>query len=125
MPIVDVELVYTSEAEPSSVSASAVADAIGVALGSARGTVWVRLRFLSDKCYAENQCLLSSAELPVFVTVLQARLPAEPDLALQLSALTQAVAAVVARPVERVHVQFAPEAAGRQAFGGRIVRASS
>ena len=125
MPIVDVEIVCASESELRSVSASALANAAGAVLGSAAGHTWVRLRYLSSECYAENQSALSPAELPVFVTVLHTLLPSEPALSAQVKKLTQAVSGVVVRPYDRVHVQFAPEAAGRQAFGGRLVRAGS
>ena len=122
MPIVDVELVCSSEVEFQSVSAAAVANAIGEVLGCEPGHAWVRLRHLSSECYAENQSPLSAAELPVFVTVLHMRLPNEAALSTQVIALTQAIAMVVGRPYERVHVQCAPAGAGRQAFGGRLVQ---
>lgn len=121
MPIVDVELVCASEAEFRSVSALAVAQALGKVLGSAPGHAWVRLRFLSNGCYAENDASLSEAKFPVFVTVLHARLPVEPALSAEAYALTQAVAKAVGRPYDRVHVQYAPAGVGRQAFGGRLV----
>lgn len=122
MPIIDVELACASEAEFRSVSAAAVAQTIGKVLGCEPGRVWVRLRYLGRECYAENEVSLSEAELPVFVTVLHAHLAAEEALGSEVSALTEAIAGVVGRPAERVHVQYAPEGAGRQAFGGVLVR---
>jgi hypothetical protein len=123
MPIVDVELVCTSEAEFRSVSAAALADAVGDVLGSAPGHTWLRLRWLSDTCYAENaSAVLPAGDLPVFVTVLHAQLPEPAALDAEVSALTLAVAGAVARPAGRVHVLYAPAAAGRQAFGGHLVR---
>jgi len=122
MPIIDVELVCETEAEFSAVSATDLANAIGDALQSPAGRTWVRLRFLGSASYAENHVAVSKAELPAFVTVLHARPPVESALASEVSALTDAVAQVVGRPVERVHVQYAPAAAGRQAFGGQLVQ---
>ena len=122
MPIIDIELVCASEAQFRAVSASELADALGDLLGCAPGRAWIRLRCLGSDCYAENRAQLAPAELPVFVTVLLATLPPPAEVAAQLEALTRAVAAVVRRPAERVHVQVAPAAAGRQAFGGRLVR---
>ena len=122
MPIIDIELVCASEAQFRTVSAAAAADAVGDVLGCEPGRAWIRLRWLGSDCYAENHAALSPTELPVFVTVLLATLPPEAELASQVRAITQAVAAAVGRPAERVHVQYAPAGAGRQAFGGRLVR---
>ena len=122
MPILDVELVCVGEAEFRAVSAAAVAREAGRALGSPPGRVWVRLRCLSSVCYAENDAAVGDSELPVFVTVLHAHPPVEPGLSAEIVLLTRAVAEAVGRPYDRVHVQYAPGAAGRQAFGGRLVR---
>jgi len=122
MPIVDVELVCESEAEFRAISAEALANALGVILGSQSGNTWVRLRYLSSACYAENLVAGSQAELPVFVTVLLAHPPVESALVEQVAALTKAVANGVGRSSELVHVQYSPAAAGRQAFGGELVQ---
>lgn len=122
MPIVDVELVYASEQDPPSVSAAALASSLGAVFDSPPGRTWVRVRLLPSAAYAENGCQLSAQQLPVFVTVLLAHGPAGEALAAQVRHVTQAVAHCLSRPPERVHVQYAPEAAGRQAFGGHLVR---
>ena len=122
MPIVDVELVCESEAEFGTVSPRAIADAIGGVFRSPPGRTWVRLRFVSSEHYAENDVSLSKVELPVFVTVLHARPPLAAALAAEVSALTTTVAQIVGRRAERVHVQYAPAAVGRQAFGGVLVQ---
>src|SRR5438094_8097164 len=92
MPIVDVELVSESEAEFSAISAEALGNALGVALGSQPGPTWVRLRYLNNMCYAENLAARSQVELPVFVTVLVAHPPVEFALAERLAAVTRALA---------------------------------
>lgn len=122
MPIVDIELVCQTDAEFSAISARALADALGRAMGSEAGHTWVRMHLLGSQAYAENEVSVDAADLPVFVTVLQTKLPAIPELAAEVKAITAAVAACVGRPAERVHVQYAPAAAGRQAFGGRLVQ---
>ena len=122
MPIVDIELVCDSKAEFATASARALADAIGQALGSEPGHTWVRLRFLASNAYAENQATVEGADLPAFVTVLHAHPPNGEALATEAMALTLAVAQCLARATDRVHVQYAPAAAGRQAFGGTLVR---
>ena len=121
MPIVDVELVYPSEQETPPVSASALASALGAVFGSPPGRTWVRVRLLPSSAYAENERELRAGQLPAFVTVLQAHWPAGDALAEQVRQVTQAVAACLSLPPGQVHVQYAPEAAGRQAFGGNLV----
>ena len=122
MPIVDVELVCESEVEFGNVSPRAFADAIGAVIRTPPGRTWVRLRFFDSAQYAENDVSVSKTELPVFVTVLHARPPVAAALSAEVSALTATVAKLTGRPAERVHVQYAPAAVGRQAFGGELVQ---
>lgn len=121
MPIIDVELVCVSEQEAPRVSAAALSSALGDVFGSPPGRTWVRVRFLPSSAYAENECELGPEQLPAFVTVLQAHWPVGEGLAQQVNQVTQVVANLLSRSPERVHVQYAPEAAGRQAFGGHLV----
>ena len=125
MPIIDIELVCHSESELSAVSVHALADALGTALSTVPGRTWVRMRYLGSNAFAENQ--ISSADiaakgLPVFVTVLVTRPPEMPARATAIKTITAVVAACVGRSPDRVHVQYAPAAAGRQAFGGKLVQ---
>ena len=121
MPIVDVELVCANEGQVPLVSAEALASALGTVFSSPPGRTWVRVRFLPSSAYAENECELSPEQLPAFVTVLQAHWPVGEALVQQVHQVTQAVASCLSLSPARVHVQYAPEAAGRQAFGGNLV----
>ena len=121
MPIVDVEMVVQTEESGHLPSASGLASALGRVFGGPPGSTWVRLRSLDTVCYAENDSPVANAELPIFVTVLHATSPTGAVLQAELSAVTNAVAAWVARDAARVHVTYAPAGAGRQAFGGRLV----
>ena len=121
MPIVDIELVCETEAHFNTVSARALADALGQAFGSPPGHTWVRLHLLGSSAYAENGVTVDGSELPAFVTVLQAHCLTASALVAEVAAVTGAVAKCIARPLERVHVLYAPPGAGRQAFGGRLV----
>ncbi len=121
MPIVDVEVVCSAVPPQPAPSAGRLASALGRVFGSAPGRTWVRLRSLDAAAYAENDAPVADSELPVFVTVQHARPPTGTDLQAEVSAVTQAVAACVSRDAVRVHVAYAPAAAGRQAFGGRLV----
>ena len=120
MPIVDIEVVCESEAEFAAASPRALADALGCVFGSGSGGTWVRLRHLNSAAYAENQSTLAGNELPAFVSVLQLHPSGGEALAAEIRAVTEVVAQCLARSPERVHVQYAPPAAGRQAFGGRL-----
>jgi hypothetical protein len=121
MPIVDVEIVSVAAESAPQPSVAVLASALGRVFGSPPGRTWVRLRALPVSCYAENDAPLSPEALPVFVTVLQANPPQGTDLQAQVVAVTQAVAAWLAVSQERVHVCYSPPAAGRQAFGGKLV----
>jgi phenylpyruvate tautomerase PptA (4-oxalocrotonate tautomerase family) len=122
MPILDIEHVLPAgSATAPTGTVQRLADATGRVFGSKPGRTWVRLRTLDATAYAENDVTLDADGLPVFVTVLHAQVPEGAALAAQVTALTQAVAEALGVDVQRVHVQMAPAAAGRQAFGGRLV----
>jgi hypothetical protein len=57
----------------------------------------------------------------VFVTILKREVREGAALDAEAQALTRAVAIAVGRPTDCVHVEFAPAAAGRLAFGGKLV----
>ena len=122
MPIVDIEIVCQSEAGFEQLSAAALANALGGTFASQPGTTWVKLRFLDATNYAENASSVGGSELPVFVSVLHARVPQDDVLGTEARAITHAVALHLGRPAERVHVRYEPSAIGRQAFGGVLVR---
>ena len=121
MPILDIERVLPEGADMPQGLSQALADAAGPVLGSAPGHTWVRLRSLPSSAYAENGAPSDVNALPVFVTLLHALPPQGEALAAQVLALTQAIAETLGVEATRVHVQVAPPAAGRQAFGGRLV----
>ena len=121
MPIVTVEVVADANAMAPDV-AQALADAVGRALKSPPGQTWVRVGSLARDRYAENEAALDVAQLPVFVTILKKQIPPRAELDGEVTALTEAVARVIGRPAACVHVEYAPAAAGRLAFGGILVQ---
>jgi len=120
MPIVDVLIVGPCKALDEDELAQPLADALGRVLGAGEGTVWVRVNMLPAARYAENG--LAVPQPPVFVEVLHYALPDPGQLQIQARALADAVAAVLDRPVESVHVEYQPPGKGRVAFGGELVR---
>lgn len=121
MPIADIEIVCSSRQAFERCRPRALADGIGRVLGAAPGRVWVRLRWLPSRCYAENGSDWSAPLGPVFVALLLARWPDESALAALVAALTDELARLIGVDSDLVHLQLLPPAAGRQAFGGRIV----
>ena len=118
MPIVDVELV--GETLVTADTTQRLADAVGEALASRPGGTWVRVRLLDQGRYAENGGMPEGVQ-PVFVTVLERHRPSGTDLADRVRRVTDAVAEVVGRDPENVHVLFEESASGRLAFGGQLV----
>jgi phenylpyruvate tautomerase PptA (4-oxalocrotonate tautomerase family) len=122
MPIVSLDLVWFADSPPESGLAQSIADGVGRVLQSPPGRTWVRLRLLRRDEYAESEAAVDAAELPVFVTVLERQPPAAAELEAEVAALTHAIAQIVGRPAACVHIEYAPAASGRIAFGGKLVR---
>jgi phenylpyruvate tautomerase PptA (4-oxalocrotonate tautomerase family) len=120
MPIVDVEIVAEDPGVPHGL-ASRLAESLAGVFSSPPGRVWVRLSVLPSAHYAENGAQGPLA-LPVFVRVLHADLPSDAVRSMQAQAISNAVAACVARPSLSVHVEYAPAGRGRMAFGGQLLR---
>ena len=99
-----------------------VAEAVGSVLGAPPGRVWVRVSGLPLEQYAENGVAHSELPLPVFVTVLHSELPVGAALGAEARALSVAIADVVGRSSEWVHVEYSPPGKGRVAFGGHLVQ---
>jgi len=114
MPIVDVTLI--GEAQAAATLAADLARAIGQALGAAEGSVWVTLHRHPAGDYAENGP--SPEPLPVFVRVL-ARGGDAAERAALAARIAGAVAVLLCRPAERIHLIFEPDAAARTYLGGR------
>ena len=96
MPIVDVLVVCKTPEQLSAVSAQALADSLGEVLQAAPGRVWVRTHTMGAAAYAENSAPLDGLELPVFVTVMHSHLPEGEALAIEVQAITAAVASALA-----------------------------
>jgi phenylpyruvate tautomerase PptA (4-oxalocrotonate tautomerase family) len=122
MPIVTVEVVADPDRVLEHSLPQSLADAVGRVLKSPPGQTWIRLRSLRRDEYAENEAIVDSAELPVFVSVLERQPLAGATLQAEVTALTLAIAHVIGRPVTCVHVEYAPAAVGRAAFGGKLVQ---
>jgi hypothetical protein len=116
--MLDVEIVVHPDELLAGTLAGEIAERAGAVFGSAPHQTWVKVRPLAPEQYAENGGGPPEGVYPVFVAVLKAQVPAPEHLQAEVAALTAAVAAACARPIEHVHVVYLPSAAGRVAFGG-------
>jgi len=121
VPIVNVEIVVAPDRPVAAGLAQSLADAAGRAFGTPAGQTWVRLHWLTREQYAENASSPAINELPVFVTVLKREPPGPDQLSGEIASLTDAIAGVLERARSCVHVEYAPAARGRLAFGGKLV----
>jgi len=115
MPIIAIEIVGGTD-DAGRRTAESLAQCLADALDAAPGSVWVKVAHLPASAYAENGP--SPCPLPVFVHV-RAHLDDTALIARRAQRVSAAVAAVVGRPAERVHVIFESDARGRVFFGGR------
>ena len=122
MPIVNVTIVVGRDEKVTSGLTQALADGIGRVLNSAPGQTWVRLHPITQDRYVENNSPLSSTDLPVFVTMLTRQTLDQSQLVATIAKLTQAISEATGRPSDRVHIEYAPSAIGRVAFGGKLMQ---
>ena len=120
MPVLDVRVVGELAAGLDDGLAQRIADAAAEVLGSRPRGTWVAVETIPAALYAEN-AVTEPGVAPVFVRVLLRDGPPRDDAAEQVAALTGAVAGCCGRPPENVHIIYEPAAAGRVAFGGRLV----
>lgn len=123
MPILDVEVVSGPGESLRDGLARELADIAAEVLGSERGGTWVKLRTLPRELYAENGGLPADVS-PVFVSVLLGQCPSKGAMSQQAERLSASFARACGRPKENVHILYQPNAEGRIAFGGALVRAA-
>ncbi|NNE07404.1 MAG: hypothetical protein HKN20_02455 [Gemmatimonadetes bacterium] len=118
MPIIEVEIVVDSSETEIAIPVQKLADALGGVLETKPGGTWVKVRTLAAGDYAENGA--SDPPRPVFVRVLKAGAGSADDRRREAPLLARAVADIVDRPAENVHILYEPPARGRIAFGGEL-----
>jgi len=122
MPVLEVTVIGDPPARSRKGWAGRIAEAAGAVFQSGAGNTWVVLHEHPPEDYAENAAGAGERYAPVFVRVLKKSLPPEPELTIEVEALTRAVAEVCGRDPAQVHLIYEPGAAGRVAFGGRLVK---
>lgn len=121
MPVLDVEIVARPGETITDDLARRIADLAGEVFQTPPGRTWVKLRTLPAAHYAENGGGPPEGVYPVFVSVLKSQQPSQEEGTTEAAKLTTAIAQACGRPRENVHVLYLPAAAGRMAFGGRLV----
>ncbi len=121
MPIIHVQAVVSDTHTLPSDTTQILANQLAKVLQAKAGTVWVRLTEFPKCNYAENETTVSNTALPVFVEILHADWPEVAQRAAEASTLAAAVANILGRKVEQVHIEYAQPARGRIAFGGKLV----
>jgi phenylpyruvate tautomerase PptA (4-oxalocrotonate tautomerase family) len=123
MPIITIECVVSAaENKYPAEIIRRLADELGRLLGSKPAGAWLKMRYLDDMQYAENESDVDPAVRPTFVEVLKHSLGNQESLAAESRKIASTVSETLDRPRENVHVIFLPEGAGRVAFGGELVR---
>ncbi|GAB4417858.1 MAG: hypothetical protein Kow002_04450 [Anaerolineales bacterium] len=122
MPILDVEIIASdsSQSLPAHLT-QALADAAAKVFGTLQGRVWVKVHIIPPEHYAEDHGTPKGVQ-PVFVTVTKAKMPKGNALEAEITQLTKSIASLLQRPETNVHITYQPDAAGRVAFGGRLVK---
>lgn len=121
MPVLDIEIVIGTEEQLPIDLAQRIAHRAGEIFNTPAGHTWVMVHRMERGLYAENDVALDEGVKPVLVRVLKARMPPEEQLLDEVQLLTLALAQLLNRPFENIHIIYEPEARGRVAFGGRLV----
>jgi phenylpyruvate tautomerase PptA (4-oxalocrotonate tautomerase family) len=121
MPLLEVEVVLKDGEVVDPRAAARIADAAASVFGAPPGNTWVRVRTLLSSAYAEDAGGPPDGVFPVFVSVLKARHGSLDETAFEAKRLARAIAPILERPPENVHIVYEPDGAGRVSFGGRLV----
>ncbi len=119
MPIIKALLVVPEGMAAPKGAAQGIADAVAQVLRLEPARVWVTLQHVPADGYAENG--VSRPPRPLFIEVLHADLPAPEQIAVQSKALARAIGSSLGLAPELVHIEYAPAARGRLAFGGQLL----
>lgn len=120
MPILEIEIVSAAGAHFDDDLAQRFADVAGKIFESKQGGTWVKVRYLPNGQYAENEDPRLQIR-PVFVSVVLRQHPSHEVMRKQADELAASIAQICDRPKENVHVLYQPEASGRIAFGGNLI----
>jgi len=104
MPILDVEVITKASTEVPTGLAARLADAAAEVCGSKAGELWLKLRTLPMRQYAE--CDGGEGVLPVFVSFLMFRQPDVEERKRIASTDSACFASILDGPAENIHILF-------------------
>jgi phenylpyruvate tautomerase PptA (4-oxalocrotonate tautomerase family) len=120
MAILTVEIVKMSGWSRPRDLARKIADAVAEVLHAAPQSVWVRISTIAAGDYSENLGVPVEAA-PIFVSILEKSPPEEGALAMEVAALTGAIAEACRRKTDDIHLIYEPPGRGRVASGGNLI----
>ena len=123
MPIVTIQAVVAeSEQKYAADTIQKLADSLGEIFESDPSSTWIKMIYLDRNQYAENDAVIEEAVRPTFVDILKRYLPDHDSLSTEAQRVADAVAQILTRPRENVHIVYLPPGMGRVAFGGNLLR---
>ena len=122
MPIITIKLLTENPQEViPTVQVQEIADRLSKLFQTGRRQTWVKVESQPRAHYAENGVASAEVSYPTFVEVLKAEV-AEPEaLAGEADEIATVVSNVLGCPKENTHILYLPDAAGRIAFGGKLL----
>jgi phenylpyruvate tautomerase PptA (4-oxalocrotonate tautomerase family) len=122
MPQLDIDIVFRINETLKGNAVQRLADAAGKVFDTPPGKTWVKINPVPRNYWAENKTSLDSHVGPVVVTVLKRAVPDPDRIEGEITELTRAIAGILDRPHENVHIKYEADAVGRVAYGGNLVK---
>lgn len=122
MPQLNIDIVFRNKETLKGDSVQRLADAAGKIFDTPPGKTWVKINPVPRQYWAENLSALDSYIGPVLVSILKRKVPPPDVIELEMENLTRAIARILDRPHENVHIMYEPDAIGRVAYGGKLVK---
>ena len=122
MPQLEIDIVFRPNETLKGDTVQRLADAAGKVFDTPPGKTWVRINPVPRHYWAQNKTVLDSYVGPVVVSVLKRVMPQEEFIEVEARNLTRAIAGILDRPDEDVHIMYEADAVGRVVYGGKMVR---
>lgn len=123
MPIITIKLLAENPQKTiPTLQVQELADRLAALFNTGRRQTWVTVECQPRAHYAENWVASGDVVYPTFVEVLKAKLSEPDELAAEAEQIATIVSSVLGCPKENTHILYLPEAVGRIAFGGKLLR---
>ncbi|MCB1122024.1 MAG: hypothetical protein KJT03_10770 [Verrucomicrobiae bacterium] len=122
MPQLNIDIVFRNKETLKTDAVQRLADAAGKVFDTPPGKTWVKINPVPRQYWAENKTTLGSYVGPVVVSILKRSVPPPDQIEMEVENLTRAIAGILDRPHENVHIIYEADAIGRVAYGGKLVK---